>query len=289
MQDNQKSWKIIDILKSATDYFSKKKIENPRLNAEQLLAYVLNLSRVQLYVQFEKILSAAEISQYRALVRRRAGNEPLQYILGKTEFMGLTFKVSPAALIPRPETELLVENIIETVNNFNMKNPSLIDVGTGSGCIAISLAHFIPDSKIIATDVSMPALKIARQNSIDNKVDNVNYILHNILETDKLPVKSIDIIVSNPPYVSKKEMIDLPGEIKDFEPEIALTDYDSGLLFYEKILSLIEKDLKCKFVFMEMNTNLKEQILTLASNFNFKLIDVLYDLNNLPRILKIEI
>jgi release factor glutamine methyltransferase len=289
MINNQKNWKVIDILKTTTDYFTEKNIENPRLNAEQLLAQVLNLTRVQLYVQFEKILSSNEISNFRELILRRVNNEPLQYILGETEFMGINFKITPAVLIPRPETEFLVEHTIQTIKNSKMKKPSIIDIGTGSGCIAISLAHHLPDCKIDATDVSQGALDLAQLNSSRNKTDNISFMIHDILTAKKLPFKTVDIIVSNPPYISTDEMNDLPDEIKNYEPEIALTDYKSGLIFYKKILSLIDKDLKCKFVFMEMNANLKEQIVNLAVNYGFKQIDVVHDLNNLPRILKIEI
>jgi len=289
MKNNQKTWKVIEILKTTTDYFAAKQIENPRLNAEQLLAFVLNLSRVQLYVQFEKMLSQIEISEYRELIHRRTNNEPLQYILGETEFMGLQINVSPAVLIPRPETEFLVEHIIECTQNFNIKNPSIIDIGTGSGCIAISLARYIKDCKITATDISKEALDLAKSNASSNATDNIDFINHDILNAEKLPLKNVDIIVSNPPYVSTNEMSELPKEIRNFEPEIALTDYKTGLQFYEKILSLIDKDLKCKFVFMEMNANLKEQILNLTTNYIFKQVDVVHDLNNLPRILKIEI
>jgi release factor glutamine methyltransferase len=202
--------------------------------------------------------------------------------------MGLKFKVNPAVLIPRPETEFLVEKIIEQVNITNIQNPSIIDIGTGSGCIAVSLAHHITDSQITATDVSNEALDLAKSNASLNEINNLDFIHHDILNEEKLPVKNIDIIVSNPPYVSATEMNDLPQVIKNFEPEIALTDYDSGLQFYEKILSLIDKDLKCKFVFMEMNASLKQQIVNLTNSYNFKHVEVIPDLNNLPRILKIE-
>jgi len=289
MKNNQKTWKVIEILKTTTDYFTEKQIENPRLNAEQLLAHVLNLTRIQLYVQFENLLSSKEVSNFRELIRRRANNEPLQYILGEVEFMGLNFKVTPAALIPRPETEILVERIIETVKNSKMKNPSIIDIGTGSGCIAISLAHHLPDCKITATDVSQEALDLAQLNSSTNRITNINLLNHDILTAKNFPLETVDIIVSNPPYVAANEMIDLPDEIKNYEPEIALTDYKSGLIFYEKILSLIDKDLKCKFVFMEMNANINKQIVNLSINFGFNQIEVIHDLNNLPRIIKIEI
>ena len=289
MKNNNKSWKVIDILKTTTDYFNEKRIENPRLNAEQLLARVLDLSRVQLYVQFERLLSSNEITSYREFIQRRIAKEPLQYILGETEFLGLKFKVSPATLIPRPETEYLVEKIVNTIKDSELENPSIIDIGTGSGCIAISLANSFPKCKIIATDISQDALDIAIINAEENNIHNVDFVKNDILTAKKLPLKSVDIVVSNPPYVAKNEMKNLPEEIINFEPEIALTDFKTGIVFYDTILSLIDKDLKCKFVFMEMNANLKEQILNLTDNYEFKQVDVVHDLNNLPRILKIEI
>ena len=118
-----------------------------------------------------------------------------------------------------------------------MKNSSIIDIGTGSGCIAISLAHHLPEFDIIATDVSSDALELAKQNSSNNEIENIRFLHHDILKANSFPVKNVDIIVSNPPYVSKQEMNDLPVEIKNYEPEIALTDYDSGLLFNERIFS----------------------------------------------------
>ena len=289
MNNNQKTWKVIDILKTTTAYFDSKKIENPRLNAEQLLASVLNLSRVQLYLQFEKILTPQEVAHYREFIRRRGNNEPLQYITGTTEFMGLPFNVNSAVLIPRPETEFMVDHIIETIRNTQIKNPLVLDVGTGSGCIAISLAYHLPDSMITATDVSREALKVAVSNAKQINIKNINFIQHDILVGNDPPIEQVDIIVANPPYVSEEEMNNLPQEIKNFEPSLALTDFKSGLLFYEKILSLIDKGLKCKFAFLEMNANLKTEILEIASSFGFKNIMVIPDLNNLPRVLKIEI
>jgi len=289
MKSINKSWKVIEILKATTDYFNEKQIENPRLNAEQLLAHVLNLTRVQLYVQFERLLNSNEISLYRDFIQRRVSKEPLQYILGETEFMGLKFKVTPATLIPRPETEYLVEQIIETIKNSILEKPSIIDIGTGSGCIAISLANNFPHCNITATDISQEALDIAKINAMENNIGNINFLKHDILTAKTLPVESVDLLVSNPPYVAVNEMFDLADEIKDYEPEIALTDYKSGMLFYEKILSLIDKGLKCKFVFMEMNANLKDQIVNIVNKFSFTQIELISDLNNLPRILKIEI
>jgi release factor glutamine methyltransferase len=289
MKKNQQTWKVIDILKTTTNYFTDKKLDNPRLNAEQLLAHVLGLTRVQLYVQFEQLLTSNEISLFRELIRRRAANEPLQYILGETEFMGLRFKVSPAALIPRPETEILVENVIETVKNYKNEILSIVDIGTGNGCIAISLAHYLPQCKITATDISQDALELAKINAAENNTNHVNFLKQDILSTKIFPLETVDVVVSNPPYVSIDEMDSLANEIKKHEPEIALTDFKTGMLFYEKILSLIDDGLKCKFVFMEINANHEDQILEIAHKLGFKHTEVISDLNNLPRILKIRV
>jgi release factor glutamine methyltransferase len=289
MSNSLNTWKVIDILKTTTDFFDSKNLENPRLNAELLLASVLNLSRVQLYLQFEKILSPQEVLQYREFIRRRGNKEPLQYITGKTEFMGLHFNVNPAVFIPRPETEFMVDLIIETIEKTRIKNPFILDVGTGSGCIAISLAYHLPDSLITATDVSVDALGVAESNAKQNEIENISFLHHDIFAGDGFQAEKLDIIVSNPPYVSAEEMDELPEEIKNHEPSVALTDFKSGLLFYEQILSLIDKGLKCKFVFLEMNARLEAEILEIANGFRFKHVNVIPDLNNLPRILKIEV
>lgn len=290
MKTINKSWTIIDILKTATEYFSKRNIESPRLNAERLLSSVLNIDRLQLYIQFERILTSAEQNNYRELVQRRSTHEPLQYILGETEFMGLPIKVNPDVLIPRPETEILVEKVLDLKEHFGDRTVSILDIGTGSGCIAISLAHYWQNSKISAIDVSQAALDIAVNNSIINNVSNrIDFLNYDILNADILPISAADIIVSNPPYVSSKEFQNLDPEIRNFEPEIALTDGADGILFYKRVLKLIEKGFQCKFVFMELNTVQTDKIKNLIYSYGFTDISVIQDLNNLPRVLKIEI
>lgn len=289
MTDRPKTWTVIDILSTTTDYFSQKKIENPRLNAERLLSHVLSMDRIHLYLEFEKILTHSEVDHYRALVKRRGNFEPLQYITGETEFMALPFKVGPDTLIPRPETEILVETCLQHRNAWQKKSVKIWDIGTGSGCIGISLAHYWPESHIFASDISRPALVMAHQNAQHNNVSNISFIHHDILD-DNPPFKTeVDIIVSNPPYVSQTEMAGLDPEVKDFEPGIALTDQADGLRFYRRILELIGETIECKLVFLELSGSQTADILDLSHSFKFKEIRVINDLNQIPRVMEISV
>ena len=280
---------ILEILDKTTRFFKQKDIENPRLNAERLLSSLLDVDRVQLYLQFDRMMSNGEIEQYRDFIRRRAENEPLQYIIGQTEFMELDFKVSPAALIPRPETEILIEKILSLKETLNLKNPKVWDIGTGSGCIAVSLAHFWPECHIIASDISEESLSLAGENAVLNNVnDRIDFMQHNILTDPIDTFTPVDIIVSNPPYVSLKEYESLSDEIRLFEPRIALTDNSAGLTFYEKIFSLIENSHTCKFIMVELSGTQTDEIIKLARDYQFSDIKVFKDLNNHSRILQLK-
>jgi len=281
---------ILDIIDKTTQFFKQKNIENPRLNTERLLSALLNIDRVQLYLQYDRLMTRKETELFRDYVRRRAEKEPLQYILGETEFMGLNFKVTPAVLIPRPETEILIEKMLLLRDSLSIHNPTIWDIGTGSGCIAISLAHYWPECEIIASDVSDSSLNIAEENAYLNNVkDRINFLKHNILKDPVDLLSQPDIIVSNPPYVSLKEYENLGDEIRLFEPKIALTDNAEGLDFYEKIFSLIENGHRCKFLLVELSGTQPERIIQLANKFGISDTHVINDLNNLPRILKIKI
>lgn len=289
MTDHTKKWTLIELLNTTTEYFTRRRIENPRLNAERLLSHLLKLDRINLYLEFEKILTSTEVDQFRSLVKRRGQFEPLQYVTGETEFMGLPFKVSPEVLIPRPETEILVEECLEAKNKWNGKKVDIWDIGTGSGCMAISLAHYWPESHLYATDISASALINARQNALNNKVTNINFIRHDILNgypPFRLPV---DIVVSNPPYISQSEFAGLDPEVRDFEPKIALTDHSDGLQFYRRILELIDEAIECKLVFLELSGSQADEIINLVQSHKYKEIRVIKDLNQIPRVLEISV
>jgi release factor glutamine methyltransferase len=290
MNRNLNNWTVLAILRKTTEYFKNHQIENPRLNAEKLLSFILNLERIQLYLQYDRILTPIEIKKYRSLVQQRARHTPLQYLIGIAEFMGISFKVSPNVLIPRPETEILVEKTLLLKDKFFQKDVCIWDIGTGSGNIAVSLAHYWQTSKIIATDVSLQSLAIAKENAQKNgTLNNIRFMQHDILRDDPLKNKKIDIIVSNPPYVSNTEFAKLDAEIREFEPQIALTDFEDGLVFYHRILSLIRKGVNCKFILLELSGTMTTEIRKIVSQNNYKNMVIYSDLNNIPRVIKITV
>jgi len=287
---NNKSWKVVELIQTTTAFFKQKQIENARLNAEMLLAHVLDKSRIDLYVQFERPLSPDELTTFREYVSRRSKNEPLQYIIGETEFMGLPFQVNPSVLIPRPETEILCEEILKLKDSYSIPL-KLLDIGTGSGCIAISLAHFWPDANITAIDISPDALKTAERNKVLNNITNLNLIEQDVFNLTNNAVfnDKFKIIVSNPPYIAQDEMASLQIEVRDFEPREALTDADDGLSFYRHIMDLVAGNtLSCEYLFFEMSGSQPKKIVAEAKKRNFTDIAIVNDLNGIERVLKIR-
>jgi release factor glutamine methyltransferase len=230
--------KVIDIINWGDKFFSDKGVSESKLNIELLLCSILKCKRLHLYLNFDKPLNRNELDILSNYVIRRSNREPIQYIVGETEFMGFPFKVDRSVLIPRPETEILVESVVTFTKKNIKENYSILDIGTGSGNIAVSFAKLIPNCKITALDCSEAALSIAKLNSKINLVaENVEFLLFNILQNDTSLLQNFDIIVSNPPYISYEEYEGLEPEIF-FEPKDALTDYQDGFLFYERILEL---------------------------------------------------
>jgi len=286
----KRQWTALEILNATVPFFEKRSIINPRLNAERLLAHILKVDRIGIYLQFERILSDVEINDFRQMVQRRAEKEPLQYILGETEFMGLPFYVEPSVLIPRPETEILVNETLALQSEFNQKTVIIWDVGTGSGCIAVSLAHHWPNCQVIATDISEEALTISKKNSELNKVENrIRLIKHDILKNESVPLEYADIIVSNPPYVTEDELKTLDDEIIGYEPHIALTDFADGLSFYKALFRINCNEIKCRYILIEMSGTNSEAIMNLMSSHSLYEGTLIKDLNEIPRILKIRI
>ncbi len=287
-----KTWKVIELLQTVTKYLDEKDIENPRLNAELLLGKVLNLKRVNLYLEFERPLSQSELETYRELVKRRAEHEPLQYILGETEFMGLKFAVKRGVLIPRPETEILVDEVLKIKDELSSVAPAVIDIGSGSGCIAISLARQWLEAQIFATDISEEAVEMIRENALLNQVEGrIEIIKHDIFSDwdDALPKKP-DVIISNPPYIGSEEIKTLPKEVSMYEPETALTDRADGLSFYRRFFQLItEGVISTKYLFLEMSGTQPEKIIEMCGRFGLPDTEVINDLNNIQRVLKVKV
>lgn len=276
---------VLESINLSTQYLSQKGIESPRINAELLLANILCCKRLDLYLSFERPLSEAEMQKYREHIKRRGNFEPLQYIIGKVEFYGLELKVNPSVLIPRPETELLVESIL---NQYRKEQKLLIlDIGCGSGNIAIALAVNLPQSKIVSTDISDEALLIAKENSERHNVSGrIKFVKHNILKNDLNNFPMFDIVVSNPPYISKESFSSLQKEIKDYEPGIAVTDEKDGLSFYREISAKISAKLKEKVkLFFEVAQGQSEEVVEIMAKNNFKNIVVIKDYQNIGRII----
>ncbi len=233
----EKMWTIIDLIQWGKSYFEEKGVDSPRLTIELFIANVLKKPRIQLYTQFDRPLSENELTTLRGMIKRRASREPLQYILGETEFYGLTFAVSPAALIPRPETELLVEYVLKRwQKNSTAQEKSILDIGTGTGCIAIAIAKHFPDALVYGLDVSEEALALARSNGERYELSNLRFGNINILESQ--PKRRFSVIVANPPYIASGEMEELEPEVRAFEPHLALTDGADGLRFYRRFAEI---------------------------------------------------
>ncbi len=232
------TWTVKKILDWTHNYFAEKDIPEPRLSAELLLAGVLKCRRLELYLQFERILTPEERSLYREYVSRRARREPVQYILGETEFYGLPFRVSPAVLIPRPDTELLVDAAIEYLQSRALAAPKILDIGTGSGCIAVALARRFPAAEIWGVDISAAAIELAAANAARNAVE-IRLLTGDYFEmTAQLP-PAFDVIVSNPPYIAEKEWAAIQPEVRQFEPREALLAGADGLDFYRRLVAAL--------------------------------------------------
>jgi release factor glutamine methyltransferase len=275
---------VIESINLSAKYLGEKGIDSPRLNAELLLAHVLNCNRMSLYLSFEKPLAEEEIVLYRQLLKRRARREPVQYILGYTEFYGIKLKVNNSVLIPRPETELLIEAIIEKYKAHNKLK--ILDIGTGSGNIAIALAKNLAEVSIISTDISPDALKIAEENSRLNFCeDKIQFIISDALETAK-PDRTFDVIVSNPPYISIKEYNSLEPELKFYEPRIALTDENDGFFFYNRICENAKLLLKPGgTIFFEICFGGSKEVSEILKRNNFRDTKIKKDYQNIDRII----
>lgn len=209
---------LAEVIKGATDYLAARGVPSPRVDAELILARALGLRRIELYTQHDRPLTPGERAAARVLVQRRGQREPLAYVLGDWDFRRLTLKTDARALVPRPETEIVVERCLALLAGIEF--PRIVDVGTGTGAIALSLAHELPDASVSATDISPDALALARENAAANELDVL------FAEGDLLAglTGPFDLVVSNPPYVGASELAGLEPEVREWEPHGALVD-----------------------------------------------------------------
>ena len=276
---------VLEAINSAADYLEKKGIKSARLNSELLLSHVLNCKRLELYLSFDRPLQKNEIDSLRELIKRRSTFEPLQYIIGKVEFFGLEFEVNPSVLIPRHETELLVEEIINSIQKED--HVKIMDIGCGSGNICVALAKHLPNAELTAADISEAALQTAELNAKINLVEKqLSFVNKNILNGFEEGENQFDVIVSNPPYVSSEDFNHLEPELRLFEPKIALTDDNDGLTFFRKISVIAQSILKDKGkLYFEIGAGQSRQVKNILEENGFTNIIIKKDYSDIERII----
>jgi release factor glutamine methyltransferase len=293
-------------LASAVERLDGADVGSPRMNAEVLLMFVLGADRAYLYAHPERELTPEETARYEEVLARRATGMPSQYITGHQEFWGLDFVVSPAVLIPRPETEHLVETVLELARG--VQRPKLVDVGTGSGCIALALAHELPDAEVFAVDLSAEALEIARANAARLQLDKrVRFLRCNVLEpvsdppspdfpseelspgrgarVDRTVLSDFDFVVSNPPYVAFSEADKVQKSVQEFEPRMAVF---AGLHGTDVIGPLIEQAHRALkpggWLALEIGYSMRDEVVNLLSPTMWEDVRVVPDLQGIPRV-----
>lgn len=275
-------WTVVRMIEWATGYFENKKVPVPRLSIEWILSDVLKIKRLELYLQFDRPLKQSELDIVRGYVQRRARHEPLQYITGSTQFYNATIHVNPSVLIPRPETEELVELILKDHPSSSKLN--VLDIGTGSGCIPIALKLERPDWSLTAIDISKDALETAKSNCDQNKVQ-VNLLHGDMFDLTTLPKFTWDVIVSNPPYIPLSEHDGLEPQVVEFEPHTALFCKDRSAV-YEQIRNYAETSLKPNgHLYLELHENHPIVDENIFPESDWK-VTLLKDLGNKNRFLK---
>jgi len=272
---------VLEVLQATTVYFNKRNIENPRLNAEHLLAHVLGQKRIELYLEFERELTETELEPLRDLVKRRSEGEPLQHLLGTVEFCGLTFLCDKRALVPRPETEQLVQLIADF--GFRIADLRVVDVGTGSGVIALSLAAKFPKAQLTAVDVSDDALTLARENAARlNLSARVQFLKSRLLQNVE---GAFDLIVANLPYIATQDWHSLSREVLH-DPEVALFAGERGDELVRELIDQAPSRLRPGgMLALEIGLKQSEGLLSALAEKNYRDICSVNDYNGVKRFL----
>jgi release factor glutamine methyltransferase len=241
MPESEGTWTVRRLLEWTAPYFIRKGVDSPRLSAELLLAHVLAVPRIKLYTDYERALDSAQLSAYRDLLRRAAEDEPVAYLTGRAHFFNLEFAVTRDVLIPRPDTETLVENAIQLIRHQpGLENPRILDLCTGSGCVAAAIAHNIKEATVIATDISPAAVALARQN-----IEHLGLAARVMIEQGDLlaPLQKLvdrnpfHVLLSNPPYIPTAQIPQLDRSVREYEPIPALDGGPDGLMIHRRILA----------------------------------------------------
>ncbi|HEV8523510.1 MAG TPA: peptide chain release factor N(5)-glutamine methyltransferase [Terriglobales bacterium] len=269
-----------EALRAATDFLAANHVGSPRMNAEVLLMHALACDRAYLYAHPEREMMPDEQSRYEVLLAERAGGKPSQYITGHQEFWGLDFIVSPAVLIPRPETEHIVETVLELAREFAC--PRIVDVGTGSGCIALSLASELPSAEILAVDISPDALEIARANAVRLQLHHRVGFQQRDLLAGFTPA-SLDFVVSNPPYVAEADPDKVQREVREFEPRVAVFAGESGMEVYRLLIPQAHEVLRPGgWLVVEIGFSIEAAVRDLLRDWSE--VQVTADLQGIPRV-----
>jgi release factor glutamine methyltransferase len=277
---------IADALRETAEALRTSGVAEARREAGSLLSHATARDRTFLITHADERLTAEQLRSYRALVERRASGEPLQYITGEQEFYGLDFEVTPDVLIPRPETELLVETALEILKGTD--SPRLCDVGTGSGCIAVALTHTRTDARAVALDVSPAALEVAARNAARNGVaERINFLVSDCfdaLASEEYGETRFDLIASNPPYIDEDDLEGLQREVREHEPRLALTPGGDGLSVIRRLISEAPRYLKPGgHLLIEIGFDQHERVAALIVPSVWTLLDIRRDLQGIPR------
>jgi release factor glutamine methyltransferase len=280
---------ILEVINKTTPYFEKQGIESPRLTIELLLAHLLKKKRLQLYLEFERELDETTLEALRGMVKRRVAGEPLQYITGEAEFCGLRLMVDGRVLIPRPETELLVETVAGRLKGESGERKAaikIVDVGTGSGGIAIALAKRFPEAEIFALDASRDALDVARGNAKLHQIEkNIRFLESDLLQSLNDSLRA-DVILSNPPYIADGEMAKLPREVRDFEPALALAAGEDGLKVIRRLVIEAKRILSPSgFMALELGAGQRAAVEEFFGQQGYDVVEVVKDLQGHERVI----
>jgi release factor glutamine methyltransferase len=276
---------VLEAINKGAEFLARKEIDSPRLQSELLLAHILNLPRLRLYLEFERQLTEAQANQVRELLLRRGNHEPLQHIIGSTSFCGLPIIVTPAVLIPRPETEVLAEHVWTFLNRIEGKT-SFVDLGTGSACIPIAIAAHAKNSRGVGADISSEALTVAKLNIEKNALADRIELREGDFLAALQPAERFDVVVSNPPYIATAEVELLQPEVRDHDPRLALDGGADGLKFHRALAQGAAQFLKPSGrLFVEFADGQGEALRDLFGSHGWHVHGLIRDLSGVDRIL----
>jgi release factor glutamine methyltransferase len=294
MGDQSGTWTVRRLLEWTPGFFAKKSVDQPRLSAELLLSHVLAVARIKLYTDYDRVVTDAQLARFRDLVRRAAEQEPIAYLTGRAHFFNLELEVTRDTLIPRPDTETLVENVLQTVRHQpGMEAPRVLDLCTGSGCVALSIAKHLKASTVLAIDISEKAAAVARRNTERvGLTDRVKIEVGDLFDPLKriVDARPFDMIVANPPYIASDQMSSLDKSVRDYEPSLALDGGVDGLVIHRRILEKASDHLlPTGRVFLEIAFDQGPAACEMASDYPaFENVRILKDFGGRDRVLAMQ-